>query len=32
MINSYQSSIDKTNEQIDALENSVPGELTKYEK
>lgn len=31
MINSYQSSIDKTNEQIDALEKSVPGELTKYE-
>ncbi|MDR3141432.1 MAG: hypothetical protein LBU37_06880 [Tannerellaceae bacterium] len=31
MINSYQSSIDKTREQIDALRKSVPGELTKYE-
>jgi septal ring factor EnvC (AmiA/AmiB activator) len=31
MIDSYQSSIDKTNERIDALRTSVPGELTKYE-
>jgi len=31
MINSYQSSIDKTNEQIDALKKTVPKELTKYE-
>lgn len=31
MIDSYQSSIDKTNEQIEALKKSVPGELTKYE-
>lgn len=31
MINSYQSSIDKTNERIDALRKSTPEELTKYE-
>lgn len=31
MIDSYQSSINKTNEQIDALKKSVPTELTKYE-
>lgn len=31
MIDSYQSSIDKTNERIDALRKSVPNELTKYE-
>ncbi|MBB4046460.1 hypothetical protein, partial [Bacteroides reticulotermitis] len=31
MINSYQSSIDKTNEQIAALRKSVPQELAKYE-
>jgi septal ring factor EnvC (AmiA/AmiB activator) len=31
MINSYQSNIYKTREQIDALGKSVPGELTKYE-
>jgi septal ring factor EnvC (AmiA/AmiB activator) len=31
MINSYQSSIDKTNERIDVLRTSVPDELTKYE-
>lgn len=30
MINSYQSSIDKTNEQIDDLRKSVPEELAKY--
>lgn len=31
MINSYQSSIHKTNERIDALRTSVPDELTTYE-
>jgi len=31
MIGSYQSSIDKTNEQIDALKKTFPKELTKYE-
>lgn len=31
MIDSYQSSIDKTNERIDALRKSVPRELAKYE-
>lgn len=31
MISSYQSGIDKTNEQINALKESVPEELTKYE-
>jgi septal ring factor EnvC (AmiA/AmiB activator) len=31
MIDSYQSSIDKTNERLDALRKSVPNELTKYE-
>jgi LPS O-antigen subunit length determinant protein (WzzB/FepE family) len=31
MINSYQSSIDKTKERIDALKASVPEELAKYE-
>jgi hypothetical protein len=31
MIGSYQSSIDKTNEQIDALKKTVPKELAKYE-
>lgn len=31
MIGSYQTSIDKTKEQIDALIESVPDELTKYE-
>lgn len=31
MISSYQSSIDKTNERIDALRKSVPKELVKYE-
>lgn len=31
MIDSYQSSIDKTNERIDALRESVPNELIKYE-
>lgn len=31
MIDSYQSSIDKTNERIDALKKSVPNELAKYE-
>jgi hypothetical protein len=30
MIDSYQSSINKTNERIDALKASVPEELTKY--
>lgn len=30
MIGSYQSSIDKTNEQIDDLRKSVPEELAKY--
>ena len=30
MIGSYQSSIDKTNERIDALRKSVPNELAKY--
>ncbi|BDF53512.1 hypothetical protein CE91St24_32230 [Odoribacteraceae bacterium] len=31
MISSYQSSIDKTNERINALKESVPEELVKYE-
>lgn len=31
MINSYQSSIDKTNERINALKESVPEELARYE-
>lgn len=31
MISSYQSSIDKTNEQINVLRESVPKELAKYE-
>lgn len=31
MIDSYQSSINKTNERIDALRESTPKELTKYE-
>ncbi|GAE86364.1 hypothetical protein [Bacteroides reticulotermitis] len=31
MIDSYQSSIDKTNQRIDALRKSVPNELPKYE-
>lgn len=31
MINSYQSGIDKTNEQINALKESVPEEFTQYE-
>lgn len=31
MINSYQSNIDKTNERINTLRESVPDELTKYE-
>lgn len=31
MIDSYQSSIDKTNEQIDAIRKRVPEGLTKYE-
>lgn len=31
MINSYQSSIDKTNEQINALRKSAPIELAKYD-
>jgi len=31
MIDSYQSSIDKTNKQIDALRESVPEGLAKYE-
>ncbi|WP_291583881.1 hypothetical protein [Bacteroides sp.] len=30
MIDSYQSSIDKTNERIDVLRGSAPKELTKY--
>ena len=30
MIDSYQSSIDKTNERIDTLKKSVPNELAKY--
>ncbi len=30
MINSYQSSIDKTNERIDVLRKSVPEKLTRY--
>ena len=31
MVNSYQSSIDKTTERIDAPEKSVPKKLAKYE-
>lgn len=31
MIDSYQSSIDKTNERIDALKKSMPNGLAKYE-
>jgi len=31
MINSYQSSIDKTNERIDTLRNSTPTEIAKYQ-
>jgi hypothetical protein len=31
MIDSYQSSIDKTNERIDALRESTPAEIAKYE-
>ncbi|NDV97459.1 hypothetical protein D0T84_21555 [Dysgonomonas sp. 521] len=31
MIDSYQSNIDKTNERINALRESVPKELAKYE-